>query len=68
MSALAPPASPTIKRCTPALGAEIAGVDLARDIDDATFARIRQALDECLDHERLESTPVHEFVDSFAVP
>ena len=46
MSALEPPASPTIKRCTPALGAEIAGVDLARDIDDATFARIQQALDE----------------------
>jgi len=22
----------------------------------------------CLDQERLESTPIHEFVDSFAVP
>ena len=46
MSALAPSTVLTVKRCTPALGAEIAGVNLERDINDETFLRIRQVLDE----------------------
>src|SRR5499426_3218151 len=35
--------SPTIQPVSGALGAEISGVDLAKDLDDATVAAIRQA-------------------------
>jgi alpha-ketoglutarate-dependent taurine dioxygenase len=37
------PASVAIRPLSPALGAEIVGVDLGRDIDDDTFAQIQDA-------------------------
>lgn len=36
----------TVTRLTPALGAAIAGVDLANEIDNVTFAQIQRTLDE----------------------
>lgn len=36
----------TIERVHPRFGATIAGVDLARPLDDVTFADIRAAFDE----------------------
>ena len=39
---------PTVKPLSPVLGAEIAGVDLGRPLDDATVAAIETALDDHL--------------------
>lgn len=36
-------ASPGIRRLTPAIGAELTGVDFSRDIDDATFDAVYEA-------------------------
>ena len=38
----------TVKRLAPALGAEMAGVDLRAPIDDATFAELKRAWHEHL--------------------
>jgi taurine dioxygenase len=37
-----------VKQLAPTIGAEVAGVDLAKDVPDAQFAEIRRALDENL--------------------
>jgi taurine dioxygenase len=42
-SARVPPVAATIVPLSPAIGAEVIGVDLRHDLDDATFARIRDA-------------------------
>jgi len=36
-------ALPGVRRLTPALGAELTGIDFSRDIDDATFAAVYEA-------------------------
>jgi alpha-ketoglutarate-dependent taurine dioxygenase len=37
---------PTIRRLSPALGAEVIGIDLTRPLDSRTFGRLREALQE----------------------
>lgn len=46
MSAMAEPAAFSLRHTDAPIGTEIRGVDLSRDIDEATFDRIRQVLNE----------------------
>jgi taurine dioxygenase len=59
------PAAKTIEvhRIAGALGAEISGVDLARDLDDATIAEIRRVwLDNCVVFFRNQDLPPTRFL------
>ncbi|MGH7035117.1 MAG: TauD/TfdA dioxygenase family protein, partial [Stellaceae bacterium] len=42
-AAIAAPPRFTVRKLTPAIGAEIEGVDLSRPLDSATIAAVRQA-------------------------
>jgi taurine dioxygenase len=67
-----PRAAFAVRPLSPALGAEIVGVDLAQEIDDRTFARIRDAWHEHLvillrDQELSEDDQVR-FAERFGPP
>jgi taurine dioxygenase len=60
------PATKTIEvhKIAGALGAEISGVDLARDLDDATVAEIRRVwLDNCVVFFRNQELPPAQFLE-----
>jgi alpha-ketoglutarate-dependent taurine dioxygenase len=60
------PATKTIEvhKIAGALGAEISGVDLARDLDDATVAEIRRVwLDNCVVFFRNQDLPPAQFLE-----
>jgi alpha-ketoglutarate-dependent taurine dioxygenase len=72
VEATARPAAFAVRPLSPALGAEIIGVDLGQEIDDRTFAQIREAWHEHLvillrDQELSEEDQVR-FAEKFGPP
>lgn len=66
------PASVAIRPLSPALGAEIVGVDLGRDIDDDTFAQIQDAWHQnlviLLRGQKLREEDQVRFAEKFGPP
>jgi alpha-ketoglutarate-dependent taurine dioxygenase len=61
--------SPTVNRLSPALGAEVLGLDLAHPLDGATLARVREAFQEhhvlCFRDQRLDDDQLAAFSQQF---
>src|SRR4029450_5690102 len=66
------PASVAIRPLSPVLGAEIVGVDLGRDIDDDTFAQIKDACNQnlviLLRGQKLREEDQVRFAEKFGPP
>jgi taurine dioxygenase len=64
-----PPATIQVEPLSPALGAEIRGVDLSRPVDDATFGMIRDCWHQhgvlCIPGQKLEEADQVRFAERF---
>jgi taurine dioxygenase len=72
VEAKVPRAAFAVRPLSPALGAEIVGVDLGQEIDDRTFAQIRDAWHEhlviLLRHQELSEDDQVRFAEKFGPP